>query len=310
LRIPREDWQLAFPTDAPGVRGHILPGMDDSLLEGGFLEPVKDLTLDQIEEACVAAFDNAVALLEEADLLREHDKCARAYFLAHIACEELGKLPVLVTTAISVWMHADVDWQRVDRALRSHEAKIKQVLFMDSLHGNPGLAEGTKAYDADVRRMRTYTDFKNASLYSFYLGGHFEEPNGRMPCELFDGLRRLAEGRLRAFAGYMHPVRRPGGMEAFFKSPSIARANDMMEKLLGQEGRAAFDEYERTGDEAAIRELFDQLLRRKDSPDEAAPVESEPLSEERLEEERRRMQELTSRSPDSRKSEQGDSTKP
>jgi AbiV family abortive infection protein len=242
------------------------------------------------------------ALLEEADLLRKHDKCARAYFLAHIACEELGKLPVLVATAVSVWMQADIDWQRIDRVLRSHEAKIKQVLFMDSLQGGPGLAEGTKTYDEDVRRMRTYTDFKNASLYS-HVGGHFGEPNDQIQCEMFDGLRRLAEGRLGAFAGYMHPVRRPGGLEAFFKSPSIARANDLMEKMLGEESRGAFDEYKRTGDETAIRDLFDGLLHREDGSDVTAQADSEPLSEERLEEERRRMRELTSRPPDSWKSE-------
>ena len=38
--------------------------------EQGFLEPVGPLSADQIEQACEAAFANAVDLLEEADLLR------------------------------------------------------------------------------------------------------------------------------------------------------------------------------------------------------------------------------------------------
>jgi hypothetical protein len=51
----------------------------------GFLESVDSLDADQIEQACEAAFANAVDLLEEAELLRANDHCARAYFLALIA---------------------------------------------------------------------------------------------------------------------------------------------------------------------------------------------------------------------------------
>jgi hypothetical protein len=58
------------------------------------------------------------------------------------------------------------DWQRIVRALRSHIGKISQALFMDSIVGGRGLVAGSAAYDEDVRRMRTYTDLKNASLYA------------------------------------------------------------------------------------------------------------------------------------------------
>ncbi len=273
--------------------------MDDPSLEDGFLDAVIDLTLDQIEEACEAAFENAGALLEEADLMRSQKRCARAYYLAHIACEELGKLPILTALAVSVWMKADIDWAKIDRALRSHGYKIKQVLFMDSLQGESGLRAGTEAYDADVKRLRMYTDMKNASLYSFYTDGRFLQPNDVITCEMFDKMRRLAEGRLGAFAGYMQPMRHAGGMEAFFKGSWVTRANDLMERLLGDEGRNAFEEYERTGDETAIRTLFDQLLAPSGSLESEATSESEGLSEERLAEERQRMRELTPRSPDS-----------
>lgn len=272
--------------------------VDDASLEGGFLDAVNELTLAQIEEACEAAFDNASALLEEADVLRSHEMCARAYYLAHIACEELGKLPILTALAVSVWMEAGVDWSRIDGALRSHSSKIKQVLFMDSLQNKSSFREGADEYEMDVKRLRSYTDIKNASLYSFLSDGRFLRPSDVMACEIFDSLRHLADGRLRAFEGsYLKPMRRAGGLQAFLSGAWVARANDLMERLLGDEGRAAYEEYERTGDESAIRTLFDHLL---DFPgaEESEARESGPLSEERLEQERRRMRELTSRSPD------------
>jgi AbiV family abortive infection protein len=238
------------------------------------------------------------ALLEEADTLRSHERCARAYYLAHIACEELGKLPILAALAVSVWMETEVDWKKIDGVLRSHASKIKQVLFMDSLQGQQGLREGAEAYEDDVRRLRAYTDMKNASLYSFHSDGRFLQPNDVMSCEVFDRLRRLAEGRREAFAGYMQPMRGAGGMEAFLKGAWVARANDFIERLLGDEGRAAFREYERSGDESATRSLYDRLLASPGGQEHGATTESGPLAEERLEEERQRMRELTSPSPD------------
>jgi AbiV family abortive infection protein len=66
------------------------------------------------------AFAKAVDLLEEADILRSNERCARAYFLTHIACEELGKLPILTTTAVAQKLGHDVDWRRIDpRRLRA-----------------------------------------------------------------------------------------------------------------------------------------------------------------------------------------------
>jgi hypothetical protein len=137
-RPPRGTWGEARPY-AQGV------AQDERPWEKGFLEPVGPLTPEQIEDACEAAFANAVDLLEEADLLRANDRCARAYFLAHIACEELGKLPILTTAAVSQHIGHDVDWKRIDRVLRDHAGKIKQVLFMDSIVGGQGLAQGKAA---------------------------------------------------------------------------------------------------------------------------------------------------------------------
>ena len=229
--------------------------------------------------------------------MRSNERCARAYYLAHIACEELGKLPILTALAVSVWTGAEINWKKIDRAMRSHEAKIKQVLFMDSLQGNSSLREGTEAYEQDVRRLRTYTDLKNASLYSFYVSGRFGQPNDQIPCEIFDSLRCLAQGRLRAFEAYLAPMRRAGGLEAFFEGAWVTRANDILERFVGDEGRVAFEEYERSGDETAIRMLFDRILGSAGDQEFESPRESGPLAEERLAEERQRMRELTSRPP-------------
>jgi AbiV family abortive infection protein len=240
----------------------------------GFLEPLENLTDEQIQAACEAAFANAVHLLEEADILRASDRCARAYFLAHIACEELGKLPVLVTAAVSRRMGHEVDWRRIDRVLRSHGSKWKQVLFMDSVVGQEGVVEGEKSYQEDIARLRGYLDLKNSSLYSFSVEGGFLTPQDEIPCVLFDSFRPLAHGRLGAFESmYLQPVRESGGLDAFLSRPTFDRVDEILAVLTGPEGREAFEAIRDSGDESKFDELFGRLmgeavgeLRRRERP--------------------------------------------
>jgi AbiV family abortive infection protein len=200
-------------------------------------------------------------LLAEADILREHGRCARAYFLAHVACEELGKLPILITAAVADHMGRGVNWRRIDHALRSHEVKIKQALFMDSLHGGGGMAQGKADYEADVRRMKAYLDFKNASLYSFQGIDRFGTPQEAIPCENFDALRKLAQSRRHAFDGmYVRPVIGAGGLQAFLARMETSRVEAMLDALTGDEGREALKQAQETGDDSKFRALFDRLL--------------------------------------------------
>jgi AbiV family abortive infection protein len=245
--------------------------VEEPSLEVGFLAPVESLTIPQIEAGCEAAFRNAVDLLDEADLLRKSNRCARAFFLAHIACEELGKLPIFTHLAVALRLGHDVDWTRIDRALRSHTSKIKQVLFMDSIYGTEGLLAGREAYEADVKRLRSYTDMKNASLYAFNVEGSFGVPNENVPCDFFDHFRELARSRLNAFeAHYLRIVREAGGLEKFLSGPLFNRAEEFMQVATGEEGRAAFEEFSKSGDESVLAAFFEraiQPLREADDDD-------------------------------------------
>jgi AbiV family abortive infection protein len=243
--------------------------MDDEYLDEGFLQPMAGLSVAQIGDACEAALGNAVDLLNEAEILRRDQRCARAYFLAHIACEELGKLPILLALATSQQHGFPVDWKKIDRVLRSHGSKIRQVLFMDSLFGEDGLAAGEKSYEADLKRLRTYTDMKNASLYSFYLDGTFHMPSAVMTCEFVDTFLALARSRLNAFeAMYMRPIRAAGGLDVMFDKHH-KRVAEFLAWVTSEEGRDVLDR-SRHVDERVQQALLERLLGR-----EAAPVNTE-----------------------------------
>jgi AbiV family abortive infection protein len=234
--------------------------MNQGRREPGFLEPIGALTTDQIEQACKAAFANATELLDEAGLLRDAGRCARAYFLAHIACEELGKLPILAAAALGGQV-GDVDWQGIDRALRSHRSKIAQALFMDSIVGNQTLEQGKAEYEADLGRMRVYTDLKNAALYSSLIEGRFLTPAEAVPCDFVDTFLTLARGRLGAFeAMYMKPMQASGSLARMVRRTGSPEFRTAMEVLAGARGHSAFEAYRQTGDESHLHRLLDGVL--------------------------------------------------
>ncbi|MDX7951262.1 AbiV family abortive infection protein [Lichenihabitans sp. Uapishka_5] len=60
---------------------------------------MKDLNLIRICQGIVAVKDNALELLDDAKILRANNKLARAYAAAYMACEENGKLSILLGAA-------------------------------------------------------------------------------------------------------------------------------------------------------------------------------------------------------------------
>ncbi|MCM3767037.1 AbiV family abortive infection protein [Neobacillus niacini] len=84
------------------------------------------LKVEEIEKIFLKIYENACELLEEAELLYNHQKFARAYLCAHIAFEEFGKLPMLNSVAIDVYFGKKIDWKKLNKDIRNHHSKISQ----------------------------------------------------------------------------------------------------------------------------------------------------------------------------------------
>jgi AbiV family abortive infection protein len=84
------------------------------------------LKVEDIEKIFSKIYGNACELLEEAELLYNHGKYARAYLCAHVAFEEFGKLPMLNSVAIDVFFGKKIDWKKLNKDIRSHHTKLSQ----------------------------------------------------------------------------------------------------------------------------------------------------------------------------------------
>jgi hypothetical protein len=72
------------------LRGDLAPRYRDGM---------QQLTIDELHTLRLSIFDNAESLHKEAKVLFDAGFHARAYLLAYFACEELGKLPIIVGIA-------------------------------------------------------------------------------------------------------------------------------------------------------------------------------------------------------------------
>ncbi|MCP8309426.1 MAG: AbiV family abortive infection protein [archaeon] len=91
---------------------------------------VKELSLEEIELGRAKALANARALIEDAEILFAAGRYPRSFAMAHLACEELGKVIMLASIGIQIRL-GRANWKKFWRRFRSHKEKTKNILGLD-----------------------------------------------------------------------------------------------------------------------------------------------------------------------------------
>lgn len=138
---------------------------------------MKALSIEEIESARAKLLRNAESLFSESQLLYEHSFFPRAYCLAHLCCEELAKIPMLVGVGLDLVNGEEIDWVKLHRRLTRHQDKINAMHCLDYFQSE------IRAEDSDVIEYETalktthhLNDMKNNSLYAGLVDSVFREP--------------------------------------------------------------------------------------------------------------------------------------
>ncbi|ABA56934.1 hypothetical protein Noc_0408 [Nitrosococcus oceani ATCC 19707] len=138
---------------------------------------MKALSIEEIESARAKLLSNAESLFAESQLLYKHGFFPRAYCLAHLCCEELAKIPMLVGAGLDLVNGEEVDWEKLHHRLKRHQDKI------NAMHVHDYFQSEIRADDSDVREheaaLKTtphLNDMKNNSLYAGLVDSVFREP--------------------------------------------------------------------------------------------------------------------------------------
>ena len=106
-------------------------GSHTSPRQSGVLYRMKTPSISEIAIAIKKLFENARELTEEAELLLSHKRFARAYTLAHLASEEVAKIPILVDKAMTAASGEKWNWKDIDVTI--HKRKIKNGLNHEAI---------------------------------------------------------------------------------------------------------------------------------------------------------------------------------
>lgn len=166
------------------------------------------MTISEVETARLKILKNAAELIEEAGLLYEKGCYARAYALAHLACEECSKINEFIRATVALKVGVAIDWSCLDKRLRNHESKIEYfVLELSNAWGNPDSRERLEMLVQDLRKKGHYNDMKNRSLYADQHEGVYRAPSEIVSAELALTLLSGARQLLGSVQGQDHMAR-------------------------------------------------------------------------------------------------------
>jgi len=142
---------------------------------------MKPLSIDVIEEGRVKVVENARELIEDAELLMENGRAARAYCLAYLAYEELAKIPVLIEVLSKTLRGISIDWGSVGKNLFKHYRKFRMASAMSLLvelrRRHVGNGTTLKRIGEMFNTMPDYSHKKDYSLYAGVRDGKFVKPS-------------------------------------------------------------------------------------------------------------------------------------
>jgi AbiV family abortive infection protein len=180
------------------------------------------IPLQHIEAGRRKLLANAQALVQEADLLLANQHFARAYALAHLASEELGKLPMYVRAGMESALGHAVDWKALGAKATNHTRKLNALHALDYFQSDIRVDNSDHAsYVAALSTTPALNARKNASLYVSIT------PQGTTaPAEAIDALTAAAMvARAKEVLNYFETTERltAGQIEALTQDPSKAR---------------------------------------------------------------------------------------
>lgn len=201
------------------------------------------ISATEFVQGMIACRENAEELIEEADILSNAGRHARAYALLHTACEELGKFSVLEIAVRGILRGAPPKWKRLWQRFRSHDSKSAQLevqLLWLSL-SDPReedfseLAGSLFGLGLIIRNSALYVDRGPA--------GHFRKPSSIDFGVPFPALRALA---MHALASTHRRGEAASQIEAELRRPidekTVHTARELFVKALGMARDAGIEQ--------------------------------------------------------------------
>jgi AbiV family abortive infection protein len=146
---------------------------------------LENVDIMQVTNGFFQSYDNAISLIEDADLLFQNNRYTRAFSLSHLANEEIGKAILLFNLYITLLQgkREEVNFKVIEQEFRDHKSKINHSSFVDFMFNSEkklSKEEKLVLIDKILKYMSVekgkHHNLKNNSLYVNFINGKFTNP--------------------------------------------------------------------------------------------------------------------------------------
>jgi AbiV family abortive infection protein len=170
---------------------------------------------DEVAEAVTAYLGNGVELFEDALLLCQSGRIARAAALIVLGLEEIGKVPLLVNTFLRFERGTDDEaWKAYWKSGGSHKAKQALILgygktIREQVDGDPRFSRRLYRYYAPESALEALDAFKQSNFYVDLRQDGIHAPNnGNGTLAALDYLLTFGQERADSFFSWHVTARR------------------------------------------------------------------------------------------------------
>lgn len=153
-------------------------------------------------DAIQASLENAKELIEEAEILVNHDKIARAYTLFQFSIEEVGKASLIFNFVLRGDIENIVEINSFKKSFRSHTTKTKisqgiDLIFALMSEKSDLTKKILENWFVERDKVLISNDYKNYSLYTSLIANKFLKPSEIITKEKLDHIAYFAKLRLQ-----------------------------------------------------------------------------------------------------------------
>ena len=163
-------------------------------------ESESELSVEELRNAGIKAFENASELVEEAQVLHKHGHLSRALFLCCISGEELGK-SFISLSAVANRITGAFDEKRYKERFRAHREKTGVLMFLEDVF----VFELPPELPKVKRDAEAVEKSKLSALYCDFYGTEAQKPSEVIPEHLVNTTLEVAKQRLKYFADNVRP---------------------------------------------------------------------------------------------------------
>ncbi|WP_395049133.1 AbiV family abortive infection protein [Flavobacterium sp.] len=171
----------------------------------------KTIKLDRLDyfEAIEKSLGNAKELIEEAEILAEKNKVARAYTLFQFSIEEVGKAFLTFNFVLKGDIESDVETKKFYKNFINHLAKTEfsqGIDFMFAIMADKSDLTKKLLENSffELGKVHISNDYKNYSLYTSLIDNKFHKPSEIITKEKLDKIAYYAKLRLQVAEPFLN----------------------------------------------------------------------------------------------------------